>query len=160
MSTKQRIKLTESERVHLEGVVRTGSAHARTINHAHILLLCDESEAGPAWSDERVATALSCNVRTVARGRRRFIDEGMEGALRVRRKSRGRPSKIDGVTEAHLIALACSKPPSGRARWTVRLLADQFVDLCQEKGLEPVSRETVRQMLKKTNLDLTAKSSG
>ena len=137
-----------------------GRAHARTINHAHILLLCDESEAGPAWSDERIATALSCNARTVARGRRRFINEGMGAALRVRRKSRGRPSKIEGATEAHLIALACSQPPSGRLRWTIRLLADQFVDLCARKGLEPVSRETVRQMLKKTNLTLTVKNSG
>ncbi len=160
MSTKQRVRLTQGERAHLEEIVRIGRAHARTINHAHILLLCDESEAGPAWSDERIATALSCNTRTVARGRRRFIDEGMEGALRVRRKSRGRPSKIEGATEAHLIALACSAPPSGRARWTVRLLADQFVDLCQREGLEPVSRETVRQMLKKTNLNLIAKSNG
>ena len=160
MSTKQRVRLSTAERDHLEEIVRIGHAHARTINHAHILLLCDESEAGPAWSDERIATALSCNTRTVARGRRRFIDEGMEGALRVRRKSKGRPSKIEGATEAHLIALACSAPPSGRARWTIRLLADEFVDLCQREGLEPVSRETVRQMLKKTNLSLIAKSNG
>lgn len=158
MSTKQRVRLTMTERDQLEEIVRVGRAHARTINHAHILLLCDES--GPSWSDERIATALSCNVRTVARQRCRFIDEGMDESLRVRRKSRGRPSKIEGATEAHLIALACSKPPSGRSRWTVRLLADQFVDLCEREGLERLSREAVRQMLKKTNLNLTAKSSG
>lgn len=160
MSTKQRVRLTQAQRERLEEIVRIGRAHARTINHAHILLLCDESEQGPAWSDERIATALSCTSRTVARQRARFIQEGLDEALRVRRKSRGRPSKIEGATEAHLIALACSAPPAGRSRWTIRLLADRFVDLCQREGLEPISRETVRQMLKKTNLSLTAKSSG
>ena len=160
MATKQRVRLTQAQRERLEEIVRIGRAHARTINHAHILLLCDESEQGPAWSDERVATALSCNSRTVARQRCRFINEGLDEALRVRRKSRGRPSKIEGATEAHLIALACSQPPAGRSRWTIRLLADQFVELCQREELAPVSRETVRQMLKKTNLSLTAKSSG
>ena len=158
MPTKQRIFLSENERAHLESIIRKGRAHSRTINHAHILLLCDESEAGPAWSDERVADALSCGKRTVSRLRRRFNDEGMAEALRVIKKRGGRRSKIEGATEAHLIALACSQPPSGRARWTVRLWADQFVDLCIREGLEPVSRETVRQMLKKTNLSLTAKS--
>lgn len=160
MATKQRVKLTQAQRNHLEEIVRVGRAHARTINHAHILLLCDEAQQGPAWSDERIATALSCNARTVARQRSRFLREGIDEALRVRRKSRGRRSKIEGATEAHLIALACSQPPAGRSRWTIRLLADQFVDLCHREGLKPVSRETVRQMLKKTNLSLTAKSSG
>lgn len=160
MSTKQRVRLTDQQRDHLQQIVRLGRAHARTINHAHILLLCDESDEGPAWSDERIATALSCTSRTVARQRSRFINEGLDEALRVRRKSRGRPSKIEGATEAHLIALACSQPPTGRSRWTIRLLTDQFVDLCQGEGLEPISRETLRQMLKKTSLSRTAKSSG
>ena len=160
MSRKQRVTLTPEQRHHLQQIVRTGQAHARTLNHAHILLLCDESEHGPAWSDERIATALSCTSRTVARQRARFLNEGMEAALRVRRKSKGRPSKIEGATEAHLIALACSQPPSGRSRWTIRLLSDQFVELCQREGLAPVSRETVRQMLKKTNSNLIAKRGG
>ena len=160
MSTKQRVKLSKVERDHLEEIVHTGRAHARTLNHAHTLLLCDESEAGPSWSDDRIADALSCNPRTVARTRSRFNREGIDEALRVIKKRGGRRSKIEGATEAHLIALACSQPPAGRARWTIRLLSDQFVDLCIREGLEPLSRETVRQMLKKTNLNLTAKSNG
>lgn len=118
-----------------------------------MLLLTDEDPAcGPAWTDEKIADALGCGTATVARIRRRFVKEGLDEALRVRKNVPGRPPKIDGVAEAHLIALACSDPPTGRARWTVRLLADRFVSLGLEEGWldEPVSRETVRQTLKKT----------
>ena len=160
MSTKQHIELHPDERAHLEEIVRTGRAHTRTINHAHILLLSDESETGPGWSDDHIAEALTCSPRTVARLRSRFNGEGLEAALRVRKPGGGRPPKIEGATEAHLMALACSEPPSGRTRWTIRLLADRFVDLCQEKGLEPLSREAVRLTLKKMNLNPIARNSG
>lgn len=147
--------------------MRTGRAHARTIRHAHMLLLCDESERGPSWTDEKVAdalscgiatVALSCGIATVARLRRRFTTEGLEACLRVIADRPGRPPKIDGVAEAHLVALACSAPPKGRARWSIRLLADQFVELGLEEGWlgEPVSRETVRLTLKKTSCVPTA----
>ena len=158
MPAKYRVRLSSEERQRLNRLVRTGRAHARTIRHAHILLLADESELGPAWTDEKMADAMGCGIATVARLRRRFTTEDLEACLRVIADRPGRPPKIDGVAEAHLVALACSAPPEGRARWSVRLLADQFVELGLKEGWldEPVSRETVRLTLKKTSCDLTA----
>jgi hypothetical protein len=158
MPTKYRVRLSAEERRRLDDLVRTGRAHARTIRHAHMLLLCDEGERGPSWTDEKVADALSCGIATVARLRRRSATEGLEACLRVIADRPGRPPKIDGIAEAHLVALACSQPPEGRARWSIRLLADPFVELGLEEGWlgEPVSRETVRLTLKKTSCARTA----
>ena len=130
MPAKYTVCLFDEQREHLDRLTRTGTGAARAIQHARILLVADEdADHGPAWSDEKVADAL-----------------------RVRKDAPGRPPKIDGTAEAPLIALACSEPPTGRARWTVRLLADRFVELgVEERWLDrPVSRETVRQTLKKT----------
>ena len=162
MPTKYRVQLAPEQRQHLEELVSKGQAHARTIRHAHMLLLCDESPRGSAWSDEKVADALTCGTATVARLRRRFIHEGLEACLRVIKERPGRPPKIDGAAEAHLIALACSEPPHGRERWSLRLLTDEFVALGLDQGFldEPVGHETVRRTLKKTNSSLIAKSSG
>ena len=154
MPAKYSVFLSEEQRQRLDELTRTGTRHARLIQHARILLLSDEDPSGgPAWTDEKVADALGCSTPTVARVRRRFVKEGFEEAIRVRKDVPGRPPKIDGAAEAHLVALACSEPPGGRARWTVRLLADRFVSLGVEEGWleEPVSRETVRLTLKKTN---------
>ena len=159
MPAKYSVFLSDEQRHHLDGLTRTGTRHARAIQHARILLLADEDPTcGPAWTDEKVADALGCGTATVARIRRRFVKEGLEEALRVRKDVPGRPPKIDGMAEAHLVALACSEPPAGRARWTVRLLADRFVSLGVEEGFleEPVSRETVRLTLKKTGSSLIA----
>ena len=158
MPAKYRVRLSCEERQHLGRLVRTGRAHARTICHAHILLLAVEGERGPAWTDEKVADAMGCGIAPVARLRRRFIIEGLKACLRVIADRPGRPPKIDGVAEAHLVVLACSAPPEGRARWSVRLLADQFIELGLKEGWlgKPVSRETVRLTLKKTSCDLTA----
>lgn len=159
MPAKYSVCLSEEQRQYLDQLTRTGTRHARTIQHARMLLLTDETtDHGPAWTDEKVADALGCSVPTVARVRRRFVREGLAEAIRVRKDVPGRPPKIDGVAEAHLVALACSEPPAGRARWTVRLLADRFVSLGLEEGFldEPVSRETVRQTLKKTGSSLSA----
>lgn len=153
MPAKHIVRLDELTRQRLRRLVSTGSAHARTIRHAHTLLLADEGDHGPAWGDEKVADALGVSDRTVARTRKRFCTEGLDEALRVIADRPGRPPKIDGVAEAHLVALACSEPPAGRDRWSVRLLSDRFVALGVEAGWldEPVSRETVRVMLKKTH---------
>lgn len=159
MPAKYSVRLSDEQREYLDRLTRTGTHPARAIQHARLLLLADEDlDHGPAWSDEKVADALGCGTATVARTRRRFAREGFEAALRVRKDVPGRPPKIDGVAEAHLIALVCSEPPTGRARWTVRLLADQFVELGLEAGWldRPVSRETVRQTLKKTSSSRTA----
>ena len=162
MPAKHRVHLPGDERLRLEQIVSVGAAHARTIRHAHILLLCDEGADAPAWTDEKVADALSCGTATVARLRRRYHQEGLEACLRVIKDRPGRPPKIDGAAEAHLIALACSEPPEGRERWSLRLLTDRFVELGLEAGFleEPVTYEAVRQRLKKTNSSPTARSSG
>ncbi len=104
---------------------------------------------GPAWTDARIAEAIEVNVTTVERVRERFVEQGLEAALV--RKKQDRPSrerKLDGQAEARLVALACSNPPAGRSRWTLRLLASKLVEL---EIVDKVGTETVRQVLKKTN---------
>ena len=152
MPAKHTVWLDAPTRERLRRLVSTGSAHARTIQHAHTLLLTDEGDHGPGWADEKAADALGVRARTVARTRRRFCAEGLDEALRVIAERPGRPPKIDGTAEAHLIALACSEPPEGRDRWSIRLLTDRFVALGVEDGWlgEAVSCETVRVALKKT----------
>lgn len=157
MPTKHAIRLSDDQRRPLDRLTRTGTAHAKTISYARAFLLVDEADDGMAWSDEKTADALGMSARTVARLRRQFCTEGLDEALRPRRPASGRPPKIDGVAEAHLIALACSEPPEGRAQWSLRLLADEFVAL---EVCEPVSYETVRQTLKKTRSDPTSRRVG
>ena len=171
MPTKLRVRLSDDERVELDRLVRCGVHHARRIQHARILLLADDGPADrsacdagyePAWTDEKVADALGCSHLTVARTRTRYVREGLEAALRVRKPSPGRPPKIDEAAEAHLVALACSEPPPGRATWSLRLLADRFCALGAESGWlgGTVSHETVRQALKKTSAAPTAYGGG
>lgn len=157
MPAKQAVCLSDDDRRHLDRLTRVGRAHARSIQHARILLLADASDDGPAWTDEKVADALGCGASTVARVRKRFLKDGLDEAVRPRREAPGRPPKIDGVAEAHLVALACSEPPEGRATWSLRLLADRFVALGVS---ESVSHETVRLTLKKTRSGPTASRVG
>jgi transposase len=130
-------------------MVSVGKGAARKLTHARMLLLADESESGPDWTDERIAEGLGVSARSMERIRKRFVEEGLESALA--RKKQCRPSKerlLDGAKEAKLIALCCSKPPEGRRRWTLRLLSDRLVEL---DVVESISYETVRQTLKKTS---------
>jgi transposase len=143
-----RVRLEPHEREHLEKLLSKGKAAARTLTHARILLKADEGEAGPRLSDEAIAHALDVNPSTVERVRIRCVEEGFEAALRPRPSHQLHPRKLDGAQEAHLVALACSPPPTGRARWTLRLLADRVVEL---EIADAISHETVRQTLKKTN---------
>jgi transposase len=143
------VSLSGENRGRLEGLIAGGHAPARRLTHARILLKADEGEDAPdqAWPDTKIASALEISRSTVARVRERFAREGLEAALVHRRPKRTKPRKLDGEQEAHLIALACSEPPKGRKRWSVRLLAKRFVQLeCVE---EPISRELVRRTLKK-----------
>jgi transposase len=149
MSKKYLVTLTTEEREHLEGLLSSGQRSALTITRARILLKADQADGGPAWDDARIADALDCGKRTVERVRQRFVERGLERALG--RKPQDRPSrerKFDGAAEARLIALACSTPPAGHARWTMKLLADRLVEL---EVFASVSDETVRRVLKKTN---------
>ena len=125
--------------------------------YARILLKTDASEGGPAWTDERIADALETSADTVARQRRRFLEEGLEVALMPRKPGRPRRRVLDGRAEAHLVAMACSEAPEGRGSWTLRLLADRMVELGVVEG---VSHETVRRTLKKTSFVPTSSRSG
>jgi hypothetical protein len=148
MNKKYRVTLTAEEREALQGLLARGKADVRCLKHAQILLKADQAEGGPGWSDERIAEALDAGIATVERMRQRFVEEGMPAALRPYRAGmRTYERKLDGGQEAHLIALACSAPPEGRARWTLRLLAARMVEL---KFVDTLSHETVRQTLKKT----------
>jgi hypothetical protein len=143
---KYLVTLTPAERDWLTGLASAGKHSALTITRARILLKADQAEGGPAWEDQDIAQALDCSVRTVERVRQRFVERGPEQALG--RKPQSRPSrqrKFDGAAEARLIALACAAPPEGRARWTMKLLADKLVEL---GVFDSVSDETVRRVLK------------
>jgi len=142
-----RVKLMPEERAQLLELLSKGKAAARTLTHARILLKADEGMAGPRLSDETIADMLEVNRSTVERVRTRCVEEGFEAALRPRPSRQVHPRKLDGVQEAHLVTLACSPTPNGRARWSLRLLADKLVEL---EIVDAVSHETVRQTLKKT----------
>jgi transposase len=147
---KNPVILSEDDRRTLEGMIAGGHAPVRQLTHVRILLKADEGEDAPdeAWPDTKIADALEVNRSTVARVRERFAWEGLEAALVHRRPKATKPRKLDGEQEAHLIALACSEPPKGKKRWSVRLLAERFVRLECAQG-EPISRELVRRTLKK-----------
>jgi hypothetical protein len=144
---KNPVSLSREDRSRLEGLIARGHAPARQLTHARILLKADEATDTPSWPDTKIADALQISRSTVARVRERFAWEGLEAALVHRRPKPTKPKKLDGEQEAHLIALACSEPPKGKKRWSVRLLVERFVELeCAE---EPISRELVRRTLKK-----------
>ena len=140
------VRLREAERAELEALVKTGRAAARKRWHAQILLKADEGEHGPAWTDAAIVKALEVGIRTVERLRQCLVEAGLATALTGRPQRRYNSPKLDGQQEAYLIALACSAPPAGRNRWTLRLLADRMVELAY---VDTVSYETVRQVLKK-----------
>ena len=142
------VRLNEEERKGLETLVSKGKVAARKRKHAEVLLKADESQEGPGWKDQRIAEAFDVGVRTVEYIRQRYVQEGFEAALVARKPRRPRRERVfDGEKEAKLIALSCSKPPEGRVRWTLRLLAGKVVEL---KIVDQISHETVRQTLKKT----------
>ena len=148
MAKKYIVTLTQEERTALDELVRNGRAAARKLLHGRILLKADASSGGPGWPDEEISVALEVSTGTVQRIRQLFVEEGLEAALTRRPAAQPRPWKLDGVGEAHLIALACSEPPAGQARWTLRLLAEQMVELAY---VDTLSHETVRHVLKKAN---------
>jgi transposase len=156
MVKKYIVSLSAEERQSLEEIVTTGKRAAATINHARILLKADSQQPQGSWRDQDIQGALDISLRTIERVRQRFVEEGLEAALKAR-PGQGRKPKIDGETEAHLVALRCSEPPSGQGRWTLRLLANRMVEL---NYIEELSHESVRQVLKKTNCNLGGNRAG
>jgi hypothetical protein len=150
MVKKYKVRLSKEERVQLETLVNRGKEAAHKRRHAQILLKADEGEFGPGWTDEKIVEALDVGLSAIARLRECLVTAGLEAALTRAKPDRSHRRKIDGETEAHLIALACSTPPEGRAKWTLTLLAGKMVELSY---VESVSHEAVRQALKKTKLN-------
>jgi hypothetical protein len=144
MSRQQHvIRLTPAERAELRALLAAGTIPARTQTHARILLKGDAATSGPRWSDARIAQAVEVSARTVAR----FARGGLAAALGRKRPDRVYRRKLDSAQEARLIAVACTEPPAGQARWSLRLLANRLVELEIVDGISP---ETVRATLKKT----------
>ena len=146
MVKRYRVTLTAEEREGLGHMISRGKADARKLAHARVLLQADASEGGPNWTDARIAEAVRVSVGTIERVRQRFVAEGLEAALLPRPSPRVYARKLDGAQEAKLVALACSGPPEGKKRWTLRLLAERMVEL---EIVTELSHETVRQTLKK-----------
>src|SRR5919112_1783828 len=147
MKKKYPVILTETERDDLKGLIASGTAPARKLTHARILLKADQSPEGPGWVDDAVADAVEVSQPTVSRVRKQYFEDGLQAALNRRPPNREYHRKLDGEQEARLLALACSEPPEGQARWSLRLLADKMVEL--EIVEEGISYQTLRRTLKK-----------
>jgi hypothetical protein len=145
------VTLTEEERQHLEKITSSGTLPARTLKRAQILLKSDNGPKGPNWTYERVRETLDVTQVTIAHVRKSYVEEGLEAALSRKPPRREYKRSLDGEGEAHLVALACSEPPTGYQRWSLRLLRDRFVRLGHA---QTISHETIRAALKKTNLNL------
>jgi len=147
-----KVTLTSEEREQLIEITRTGTHAAKKIIHALILINVDRGpHASGRQTNEEICKVLKLGMRTIDRVKKRFVEEGLESALKMAPTSRIYDKLVDGDIEAHLIAMACGEPPKGYARWSLRLLADKLVELRITEG---ISYETVRRTLKKTNLSL------
>jgi transposase len=143
---KYTVALTAEDRLALGQLIASGVAPARVVTHARILLKADEGPEGPRWTNAAILEALDVHETTISRVRKRFAEEGLEAALYRREQKKRKAPRLDGRQEAYLLALACSPAPAGQGRWSLRLLADQMVELGY---VESVSHETVRQTLKR-----------
>jgi transposase len=149
---KYKVTLTKEERDDLMDITKKGVHRSQKVVNALVLLGCDKGEIQDSpQTNEKISDVLKVSMRKMDRVKKRFVEEGLDIALNGRKGERVYAKKADGDLEAHLVALSCSKPPEGFARWSLRLLADQLVEL---EYVDSVSHETVRQVLKKTNLNL------
>lgn len=152
------VTLTEDERESLEALTSKGKHRSQVILNALILLGCDQGEFQQRRStNDEMARILNISMKKIDRLKKRFVEEGLDIALKGKKGSRVYARKADGDFEAHLVALSCSDPPQGFARWSLRLLADQVVEL---DYIDSVSHETVRRILKKTNSSLGSAKDG
>ena len=151
------VRLSGDERTDLEKMIRTGRDAAYRLLKARILLKADVSEQGQGWSDAQIAEALETSLSTVLRTRRQLVEEGLEAALSRKTTSRPHARIFDGEKEAKLIALACSEPPKGYTRWSLRLLERRVVEL----GIvDAASDSTIGRVLKKTRSNRTKAGTG
>ena len=146
-NTKYVVRLAQEEREELESLVKRGRVAAEKRRRAQILLKADAGAEGSGFTDQEVAGALDVGIATVHRVRQAYVEESLQGALSRKPAVRHRPRKLDGDGEARLVAVACGPAPEGRARWTLRLLADKLVEL---EVVDTINKETVRRTLKKT----------
>ena len=148
---RYRIDLTQEEVKELKAIISKGSHSSHTFRAAYILMNCDQGEYSEKITNEQISKVLKVGMRTIDRVKKRFIEGGLEAALERRESSRVFDVKIDGDVEAKLVKICCSEPPPGFAKWSLRLLADQMVEL---KYVDSISHVTVRSVLKKMNLSL------
>lgn len=141
------VTLSSEERQELESLISRGKSAVYRQRRARILLKADQGPDGEHWSDAEIARALSIHWATVGRMRERFVEQGLEACLERKEQKNRKARKLDGAAEARLTALACSEPPHGRERWTLRMLADELVAL---EVVDSIACETVRKTLKKT----------
>lgn len=151
MNRKYIVSLSDEQRLYLEKLITSGTAPVRLVTRARILLKSDRSAQGSAWSYAQLVTAFDVSEMLISDVRKRFAEQGLEAALQRKKPARQYERSLDGAAEAHLIALACSQPPEGQQRWTLRLLKKAM-----REGLyvTTVSHETIRMTLKKRNLSL------
>jgi len=153
---KYHVTLTEPERDQLKSIITKRKADSQAVKRAYVLLAADENQAG--WlKDQQIQKTYQVSIRSIERLRERFVENGLEMALNGKKREKYKEKVFDGAVEAHVVALRCSQPPAGHARWTVRLLAQKMVEL---EYVETIGRETVRKMLKKTRSSLGGSSPG
>ena len=141
---KYRVKLTADERAELKQLIRKGKAAGWKLKRAQVLLKCDEGDGGPAWPDAKIAEAFDVTTRSLEKWRQQAADQGPLSLLERKKRDRSMDRKLDGAGEAQLVKLACSAPPAGYSRWSLRLLADKLVEL---KVVDSIGHECVRQTL-------------
>jgi hypothetical protein len=157
MSIKYRVILTNEEREQLSQLIQKGSTQGYRIRHAQILLALDEIEANKEWTDRKISVAYHTTEKSIYNMRRRFVEQGFSSALERQKRATPPNIKIDGETEAKIIALTCSDASDGHSRWTLRLLAEKIVEL---GIMENVSHTAIADLLKKTKLNHGYKKNG
>ena len=148
MPKKYRVKLTDSERLFLKGLIDSRSAKSVAVKRAYVLLSSDEL-GEKVWIDQQIKDAYGVSLRSIERLRQRLCEDGLEIAINGKARPINREKVLTGDVEARLISLRCSDPPLGHTRWTLHLLADKMVEM---HYVEHISHESVRRILKKTNL--------
>jgi len=154
---KYKVTLAKAERDELETFVSKGTRTVSKIKNALILLSCDEGENATKYPNKVISDVAQVSMKTIDRVKKKFVEEGFDAVMNPGKSKRVYAKKFDGELEAHLVALCCSEAPAGYAKWSLRLLADKMVEL---QYVDEISHESVRQILKKTNLSPGEASDG